>query len=192
MPKSMSDLKAWYSAWTGMRRMFSQVLATGNREWVMNWRLGFGEKPSAGMLSQPVKKTRISTRDTSFSTVKHQKRVTQLNDYCVDWYFMVIMNYNETWQAYGGFWFTLVLTSRLWELRVSNAPFISLPNQWVTVCRERTPLHVSLYLLNGDPLHLSLDLSKSPHRLPIAPRAAIFSSSCACVQSLSRSFPFIR
>lgn len=57
-----------------MRRIFSQVLATGNREWVMNSRLGFGEKPSAGMLSHPVKKTRISSRETSFSTVKHKKR----------------------------------------------------------------------------------------------------------------------
>lgn len=83
MAKSMSDLKAVY---TGMRRIFSQVLATGNREQIMNSRLGFGEKPSAGMLSHPVKKTRTSSRETLFSTVKHKKRVSQLNDEYVKWY----------------------------------------------------------------------------------------------------------
>lgn len=86
MAKSMSDLKAVYTAWTGMHRIFSQVLATGNREQVMNSRVGFGEKPSAGMLSHPVNKTRTSSRETLFSTIKHKKRVPQLNDEYVKWY----------------------------------------------------------------------------------------------------------
>lgn len=54
----MSALKAVYTAWIGMRRFFS------------------GEEPRAGMLSHPVKKTRISSRETLFSAEKHKKRVT--------------------------------------------------------------------------------------------------------------------
>lgn len=45
----------------------------------MNSRDGFGEKPSAGMRSHPVKKTRISSSETSFSTVKNRIGATRLN-----------------------------------------------------------------------------------------------------------------
>ena len=64
----MSRLKAVYDACNGMRRMLSHVLATGNREWVMNSRLGFGEKPTSGEENQ-----NIFQRDT-FSTVEYKKR----------------------------------------------------------------------------------------------------------------------
>lgn len=57
-----------------MRRIFSQVLATGNREWVMNSRGGLGEKPSAGMLSHPVKKTKMSSSETSFDETELEKQ----------------------------------------------------------------------------------------------------------------------
>ena len=61
----------------------------------------------------------------------------------------------------------------------------------ITICRERSILHLSLHLLKDIPVQNSLDLYKSLNRLPIAPRADVFSSSCTCVQLLPFSFFFI-
>lgn len=62
-----------------INRYTSKVFASiGHRKSGINSRLGFEEKPSAGMLSHPVKKTRISSEETLFSTEKYQKRVKQL------------------------------------------------------------------------------------------------------------------
>lgn len=63
-----------------MCRIFSQIFACGNLECEMNSRLGFGEKPSAGTLSHPLIKTRMSCKETLFSPVRHKKRVTQLSN----------------------------------------------------------------------------------------------------------------